>query len=345
MGSIPTSGTTMNFFTLAVFGYIFTASILIYIISRDQRLPERFFGKLKKISWIFIIVLSATSMFAFYARFIEPFFIITKQRDIHITTLSSPVKIALVADIQLNKYKNNHWVKKIIKKIEEAKPDLIIFVGDLISNEGSFHETGVTATNEAGLLASFFTLTEKYPGYYTLGNHEYGLGNTTRSFPDLWTGDYSDEVKNTMDDIGVQSLINRLDCPKIKNQKICFFGIDDIWGAENKQTIIDFSGLKEWDQKTPLIFVTHNPDGILYWPKEIKKPDLVLAGHTHGGQIYLPFLGPIGDAGVVLGKKYYRGLNYFENTPIYTSVGLGESGGPIRFMTPPELSIINLTLQ
>ena len=70
-----------------------------------------------------------------------------------------------------------------------------------------------------------------------------------------------------------------------------------------------------------------------------------MAGHTHGGQIYLPFLGPIGDAGVVLGKKYYRGLNYFENTPIYTSVGLGESGGPIRFMTPPELSIINLTLQ
>lgn len=332
----------MNFFSIATMGYLIVAGILIYLIWRDQHCPALFFGRYRPLAWLLIISLSVTSIIAFYIRFIEPFFIITKQQDVAITGLVNPVKIALVADLQLNKYKNDQWAKKIVEKIEEARPDFIIFDGDLISGEGTFYETKITASNEADLLIAFSTLTKKYPSYYTLGNHEYGLGNATRSFPKLWTGNYSTEVKNAMDSMGVQALINHLDCPEIKKQKICFFGIDDIWGTDTKQTVIDFSELKIWDQKTPLIFITHNPDGILYWPKEIKKPDLALAGHTHGGQMYLPFLGPMGDAGVTLGKKYYRGLNYFEDTPIYTSVGLGESGGPIRFMNPPELSVINL---
>ena len=96
------------------------------------------------------------------------------------------------------------------------------------------------------------------------------------------------------------------------------------------------------EKNTPLILITHNPDSILSWPAEIKKPDLVLAGHTHGGQIYLPFIGPLGNAHINLGRQFYGGLNYYQNIPIFTSAGAGESGGPVRFWVLPEIVILNL---
>ena len=222
---------------------------------------------------------------------------------------------------------------------------MVIFGGDLISNEGYFYETSSPNTSvgaEAEWLNIFAKITEKYPSYYVLGNHEYGLGNSNRFDPDHWTGVQSQAVIYEMEKIGAKSLNNRLACVAVATQNICLFGIDDLWGAKAGLTKLDFSELKNWNQRTPIVFITHNPDGILKWPKEIKKPNLVLAGHTHGGQIYLPFVGPLGGAGIELDEKYYRGLNYYEGTPIYTSIGLGESGGPVRFMSVPELTVIEL---
>jgi len=125
---------------------------------------------------------------------------------------------------------------------------------------------------------------------------------------------------------------------KIKNQKICIFGLDDVWSETPNFDSAPTS-------TTPLIFLTHNPDGILDWPANLRAPDLVLSGHTHGGQVYLPFVGPLADAGIKLPKKFYRGLNEYNGIPIYTTVGAGESGGAIRFWTLPEIVIINLKPQ
>ena len=336
----------MNFYTIITVGYTIVSIILIYLIYRDQRREALFFSKHKKLAWIIINALAITSFLGLYVRFVEPFTILTKETKITIQGIKQPLKIAFIADPQFNRFKDDDWVKKIDEKTVEAQPDIVIFGGDLVSNGGYFYEaysrddSGVHT--EAFWLDHFSQISEKYPTYYVLGNHEYGLGNSSLKNPNHWTGDQSKAVVNAMEDIGAFSLNNHLSCFEIKNEKLCLFGIDDIWGAKVNLTKIDFSELKNWDQKTPLIFITHNPDGILQWPTDIKKPDLVLAGHTHGGQIYLPFIGPLGNAGIKLGKQYYRGLNYFEGTPIYTSNGLGESGGPIRFMSAPEVSLIIL---
>ena len=334
----------MNFFTIFTLGYIILAVVLIYIIYRDQRQPTILFGRHKFSAWCLIVFLFFTSLIAYYTRFIEPFNISTKQEVIKIANLKRPIKIAFITDPQLNRFKTDKWVEIIVQKTDALSPDLIIFGGDMISNGGYFYDTGNDSIgDEDGFLYGFSNLTKKYLNYYILGNHEYGLGNSSRRNSDKWTGDHSTEVTMDMDEIGSKSLANNLACLEIDNQKICLFGINDIWADEANLTNIDFSALKNWDQKIPLVFITHNPDGILYWPKNIKKPDLILAGHSHGGQIFLPFFGPLGDAGINLGKQYYRGLNYYDGTPIYTSNGLGESGGPIRFMAAPELTTIILT--
>jgi len=167
-----------------------------------------------------------------------------------------------------------------------------------------------------------------------MGNHEYGIGGNGQR---QTTANMSMEIINKMAELKINLIKEDLVCPIIKEQKICFYGIDDIW--KNKP---EFNNLPEKDNSYPLIFLTHNPDGILYYPKNKKQPDLTLSGHTHGGQVWLPFIGPVGNAGIKLDKKYYRGQQIYNNLPIYISVGVGESGGAIRFLSRPEISIIEI---
>ena len=319
----------MNFYSVIIFSYFIVAFLLLYFINRDRKNKEVFFGRHAKIAWTTIIILILGMILAVYARFIEPKIMRINNVSIKIENIQN-LKIAFIADIQLGSYKKTEWAEKIVDNLKQIKPDLIILGGDLIDNEGTFEDESV-------YLEPFGELARQYPIYYIMGNHEYGIGNEARDNKRYETGDRSELVISRMQKLGIPLLKNDLACPTIKDQKICLYGIDDIWSRP-----VSFDKLKEWDQKIPLIFLTHNPDGILLWPKDMKKPDLVLAGHTHGGQVWLPFIGPLGDAGVVLGKKYYRGLNYWGGIPIFTTVGIGESGGEVRFLTWPEIAVINI---
>jgi len=351
----------MNIISIIAIGYIAFAGVVIIIVIRDLyfpiakckliSFPKRkslkkiflyFYKSLfrtyylpkkgnKIISWALVAVLGIGIALAIDARFIEPKLLVTSRSQVKICGITEPIKVALVADIQAGMNKKTEWVEKIVHKIENLNPDLVLLGGDLIDNEG-------TGVDETQYLEPLKKLAGKYPVYYIMGNHEYGIGNETQYQPRLQTGDKTEDLIKTMKNIGIPLLRNQLDCPTIKNQNICIFGADDIWKRP-----INFSALKQWDRHTPLIFLVHNPDGILYWPGNIKQPSIEMTGHTHGGQVWLPFIGPVGDAGIDLGKKYYKGLNYFGYTPIYTTAGAGESGGPIRLFDPPEVSLITLT--
>jgi len=316
----------MNYLHIIIYGLTALAVFLIFVFLKDIKNPKTFASKNKNLNYVLIAFLFTISFIGLYTRFIEPNNLITKTQSINLSNIEQPIKVAFIADIQIGKYKKERWINKIIKETENIKPDLIIFGGDLISNEGTL--------NDVKYLDAFAVLTKNYPTYYILGNHEYGLGGMDTS-PNKSTGDRSLETILQMNKIGAKLLKNNLECLNLNNQEICLFGIDDLWGGE-----INFKELKNWDKNTTLIYLTHNPDGISYWPKNIKKPDLVLSGHTHGGQIYLPIIGPLGNPDVELPKKYWRGLNYFEDIPLYTSCGAGESGANIRFLTPPSIDEI-----
>ena len=123
----------------------------------------------------------------------------------------------------------------------------------------------------------------------------------------------------------------------MRGQNLELFGTDDLWAQK-----ASWENIKSAKNDLPLLVLTHNPDTILSYPEKIKKPSLVLAGHTHGGQVHLPFIGPIGNARLKLGKKYYDGFFNWRGLPILVTHGLGESLFAIRFLTPPE--IVEVTL-
>ena len=354
----------MNVLSLVVNTYIIVAALVIFLLSRDLladgRPPQTkkitskrfsdnqtgrwqkiraillqphyyFLGSRRKYGIILIIILALGVILAVDARYIESGWLKIQNVDLKISNLQKPLKIALITDIQVGNDKKSAWVEKLITEVENAKPDLVLLGGDLIDNEG-------TAEDESVYLKPFYRLAKKYPIYYVLGNHEYGIGSRTIFSPVYRTGDHSQMLIDQMKEIGIPLLKNQLACPEINQQKICLYGLDDLWNDVPK-----FKELKNWDQKLPLILFSHNPDGILYWPQNFRQPDLELSGHTHGGQIRLPFIGPLGDAEIDLPKNFYQGLNYYDNVPVYTSVGAGESGGPIRLFTRPEIVFLNLT--
>ena len=323
----------MNFFDIIIYGYLILATYCSFILIRDRKTIGNFFYQRTVLVASIVGILLFGALLAFDARFIEPWTINTTTTEIKTSRIPAQIKIAFISDIQVGNSKKASWVEKIVDRIQQENPDLVLLGGDQIDNEGTFEDESV-------YLEPLKKLAEKYPIYAVLGNHEYGIGNKVKTDPKYWVGDRSQLVINRLRSLNIPILRNDLACPQIKDNPICIYGVDDPWGAT-----IDYTNLNKWNQTTPLILLTHNPDAVISSPSSTPHPDLVLAGHTHGGQVWLPFIGPLGEAGIQLPKKYYRGLNYYQNIPILTSVGIGESGGTIRFWTLPEINIINLKPQ
>lgn len=322
----------MNFYSILIWEIIIVGTVLVYFFTRDLKKENTFLNKHKKIGITIVALCILGVCLAIYVRFIEPFRLVTTSISIN-TPITVPIKIAFVSDIQIGNHKKTAWTEKLVSAIQKEQPDMVILGGDLIDNEGAFEDESV-------YLEPLQKITATYPVYYILGNHEYGIGSNVKEKPRLHYGNRSQLLINRMEKIGAKLLRNNLVCPTIQKNTICIFGIDEIWTKN-----INFNELKNLPANTTLIFTTHNPDGIKLWPAEQKKPTITLAGHSHGGQVYLPFFGPIADPVITLNKKYFKGLNNYEGSPIFTSVGAGESGGPIRFLVPPEISIINLKPQ
>ena len=321
----------MNFLLIITYGYVAVAAIMIFFIIRDRRKPELFFARHKRLSVLCLAILALGIFLAFYCTLVEPFILKTTKAELSDKKIQRPIKIAFVSDIQVGQWKKSEWVEKIVKKIIASNPDLVILGGDLIDNEGTFEDESVYLKPLANLIS-------RYPVYYVLGNHEYGIGGHIIDKPERYTGDRSQLLINRMNELGATLLRDDLVCPEINYQKICLFGIDDIW----QKKVPNFSELNNWNEDDPLIFIAHNPDGILSYPLNMAAPDITLAGHTHGGQIWIPFWGPLAGAETVLDYSYYRDMNYYNGSPIYTSVGAGESGAPLRLFAVPEVAIITL---
>ena len=282
-------------------------------------------------SEILSVILWALLCGLFYVH-LEPYFLKIKKVNIKIANLKKPIKIVFIADLQTRKCNGRQFLRRIIKKITALQPDLVLIGGDLISNEKKQSKYDVEALTELS------ALTKDFPVYAVLGNHEYGRDYDEKTDkPKKIFADRHAEVVEILEKIKITLLRNTLLNLKVRGQDLCLYGTDDLW-AENAS----WENIRNVKKETPLLALAHNPDTISLIPDAFRKPDLGLSGHTHGGQMRLPFLGPIGNAKLKLGRKYYQGLFQFNDIPLFVTHGLGESMFAMRLFTPPE--IVELTL-
>ena len=249
-------------------------------------------------------------------------------KDIKIKNLPDELKgttITLISDIHSGPFMDADMMKEYCDVINNLNSDLIFIPGDLTN----------TRRDEIHPFAkSFRDLKAKYGVYGTLGNHDY--------FSDA---EYiASAVSN---ESPIKMLRNQTEFLNIKGKEICLIGIDDIRdsGAQKNKILIDYlnTTLEKTDKKyedLPKILLCHKP----YIFREIKDNniDLMLSGHTHGGQIVFAKFGNINFSIAATVSDLISGHYKEGDTNLYISRGIGTVGMPMRLNCPPEITQIKL---
>lgn len=295
--------------------------------------PNISFGISKKLLLLLTAFILLIEGVLIYGSFIEPRLLTTKKYEIHsnkdyVNYSYKDVNIALVSDFHVGTFKKGGYVKKVANEILLQKPDLVIIAGDMITDrdkDGIFFK-------ELEELAS------KIPTFAVWGNHDYHVGQ----FSDIVI-DNTETTYKIFKEIGITVLKNESKRVVINNQPIWLIGTNSVIAKLNdlNKAIQDIpeEAMNSNEQK---IVISHNPD-ILFDIKEQNIPiDLVLSGHTHGGQIRIPLFGAIPSLPIRLGQKYDKGLFEYKGFQLFITSGVGESGTRARLFNRPEVSLLKL---
>ncbi|HOZ53428.1 MAG TPA: metallophosphoesterase [bacterium] len=279
----------------------------------------------KKIS-IEIIILIIISLVLIWSRFIEPSNVITRKYDFSIqkeNLSSKEIKVLIISDLHLGAYNNDFFLKRIVKKINKINPDIVVIPGDFsyYLNSDNIHLTFSELKNIKAIK------------FAVLGNHDYGKGEK----------DISQKLTSNLEMIGVLMLDNKTKTIEINNSIIRIVGLEDIWVGSPNYSILEKNNFDE--QIDLSLLIAHNPDTIYNIKdycsveKECFKSDLMISGHTHAGQIRLPwFYKYVIPSAHGFNKGFY---NVFE-TDIFVTPGIGNVVLPLRLFNFPEISLINL---
>ncbi|WP_053955304.1 metallophosphoesterase [Inediibacterium massiliense] len=236
---------------------------------------------------------------------------ITKVNKVHIKTnkFSKEEKITLlqISDVHDKKL----FMETILEKIKKLKPDMIVFTGDLIDGK----------TKEYENIYSFVEKVIKInPNvYFVSGNHEWRNKNTKAFLRGL-------------KERQVKILNNDYDILKKESITLNIYGIDDPYTHHD-----DLKKALSHKDDSFSILLSHSPNIIF---REKPSIDLILCGHTHGGQIRIPFIGAVVVPGQGLFPKYDKGIFSLGKTTLYIDSGLGTSTAPIRSFNQSQMSLI-----
>ena len=268
------------------------------------------------IIWAILFV----SLLGIYTTYIERNLLIVKRHNVTINKGGEgKLKVVQITDIHLGEFYNLNQLEKVVKKINGLDADIVVFTGDLIDNASTYNEID----NIAEVLKEIKCKTGKYAIY---GNHDYG-GGAVRYYEDIMNKGGFQVLKNEGTTIG------------FKDKHIKIFGADD--GLMGKQNVN--KTMSRINNKSINLLLLHEPD--LAKKYSDYPVDLVLSGHSHGGQIYIPFYGPLKKN--ILSEKYTKGFYKLDNlreTKIYVNSGLGNTKVPFRFFNIPQISVFNLKI-
>ncbi len=266
--------------------------------------------KIKKIISIFIIIISVA--IGFYSFFVEPNKLDVTEYSIKDKELQG-IKIVFVGDFHIKPHQTKR-LKEIVKKINAQNPDIVLMAGDFTSGHISF----LTMPTEK-IAQELSKINTKYGIYTCLGNH------------DQWLG--VDNVKRMLENNKIKVLYNSSIKITIDKKQVYIAGIQ-----YKPEGIVPFIKALE-NTKSPRIILTHSPDEIKKIPPDV---NLILAGHTHGGQIRLPIIGPLFTASKYH-DKYAKGLIIENGKKLITTRGIGVSIIPFRLNCPPEIVVLTFT--
>lgn len=256
-------------------------------------------------------------------------FIIMENRDFEVNEINIwmdnlPEGFDKYRICHLSDMHNKIWGDKLINRIKESKVDIVVITGDIVERKKNFQE----------MIDQIRKINKICQVYYVSGNHE------------VWCNKL-DDIKAEFKKMGVKVLDN--DCIFLNNKgdKVMLFGLSDpdnygfylseeksekIFNKKIPEIIGNYNGVK--------ILLSHRPNFLDIFEKY--KIDLILSGHTHGGQFHLPFYGAIYASNQGFFPKYSDGYYKKGNSQMIISKGMHSSMRTFRINCPKEMIVVNL---
>ena len=227
------------------------------------------------------------------------------------------LQIAFISDVHYNNFMGKKRFDIVIDKLNNTNPDIVIFLGDLIDEENL---ENFTENIKNQLLLQLESINAKYGKFAILGESDY----------------HNQEVEDTVNQIlfDANFEVIKNDMIKISKDSHNTFQLVGIDSPLNNKADIK-NAYKDVNESDFTLTVVHTPDTTKVLPQ--KQTDLVVAGHSHGGQIKIPLLGQIYNQD--LANDYYSGLYNVGLIKLYVTNGVGTTNQDVRIFAPAEIVV------
>ncbi|WP_276420872.1 metallophosphoesterase [Lactococcus garvieae] len=257
---------------------------------------------------LFILLIIALP---FYAWKVEPFLVHVNHVELGKKNDRTPLNVVQISDLQVSEYYETNRLDKVIEKVNAQKPDILLFTGDLFDNYSKYPE------QRAPMIEKLKAFKANIGKYAVWGNHDYG-GGAVRVYEDVMSAGGFTVLRNQGETLTLSD-----------GRQVFLGGLDDsLLGNPSVSDTLAYR--QNYDYA---ITMTHEPDVADAFIGT--DTQLVLAGHSHGGQVWIPFY-PIKN---VLAEKYTRGLYQLDAiTQLYVNTGIGTTSIHARFGVIPEVT-------
>jgi predicted MPP superfamily phosphohydrolase len=276
--------------------------------------------RLKRLRVAFAAIVLFLAGLVFWGFLIEPGRLVIQQQTIQIDNWPQPLdglRIAVLSDIHVdNWFINEKKLRTIVERTNQLQPDLIVILGDYMSGEG-----WVRHRVEPEVWGPVLKDLHAPLGVYSvLGNHDWWYSGV--------------KVRRALEQNGIKVLDNESAQVDARGTSLWLVGLADLWTRPQRigETVANVP------EGQPLIALTHNPD---IFPNVPQRVQLMLAGHTHGGQVRFPLIGAVIESSDY-GDRWERGHVFEDNHHLFVTSGIGTSIVPVRFGLPPEIVILTL---
>ena len=266
------------------------------------------------------VIILIIGLLFFWAFLIEPNRLVVREQAIRIDNWPkelSGLRIAVLSDIHAGGwFINDKKLRTIVQRTNQLQPELIVICGDYMSGDGRTSDR-VEPEVFGAVLKDF----QAPVGVYSvLGNHD-------------WWYDGA-KVRRGLERNGIKVLENEVAQLNARGTSLWLVGLADLW--TRPQRIAETVG--KVPEGAPVIAFTHNPD---IFPRLPQRVPLLLAGHTHGGQVRFPLLGTVVQSSRV-GEDYERGHVIENGHHLFVTTGIGTSILPLRFGVTPEIVLLTV---
>jgi predicted MPP superfamily phosphohydrolase len=272
----------------------------------------------KRLRIVFAAIVLFIAAAVFWGFLIEPNRLVIHEETIQLDNWPQALdglRIAVLSDIHVdNWFITDKKLHTIVERTNQLQPELIVILGDYMSG----HERDKARVEPEVFAPVFKDLRAPLGVYSVLGNHDWWYNGA--------------KVRKALEQNGIKVLENESAKVDARGTSFWLVGLADLW--TRPQRIADTIATVPEGQ--PLLALTHNPDILPNVPPRVP---LLLAGHTHGGQVRFPIIGPVVESSQY---GWVHGHVFVDNHHLYVTTGIGTSIVPVRFGLPPEIVILTL---